>query len=369
MNKDELKHFLALSFIPNIGPVLSKNLISYCGSVSGIFEASKGKLEKVPGIGKILAEIIINNKSFDRAEKELEFIDKNEIKAIGFFDEDYPQRYKKCEDSPILLFTKGNMNLNIPKVISVVGTRKITSYGKDICTEFIKGLSETGALIVSGMAYGIDIYAHTQAVKINLQTIGVLAHGLDRLYPSIHKPTANKMIENGGLLTEYPSGTNPDRENFVKRNRIIAGLADAVIIIEADERSGSLITATFASNYNRDVFAFPGRITDKFSKGCNFIIKANLATLIESAQDLIFNMGWDEDGKNTKPVQSRILFTELTDEQKVLYDILNKCDNGLDIDNITIQANIPGSTVSVILLQMEFDGILKSLPGKMYQLV
>jgi DNA processing protein len=368
MNQETLRNLLAISFIPNIGPVLSKNLVSYCGGIENVFKSNKARLEKVPGIGEVLAATILNTNYFERADKELEFMDKSGIKAISFFDEEYPQRFKKYDDSPMVLFTQGIINLNIPKVIAVVGTRKITSYGKDLCNNLITDLADRGVLIMSGMAYGIDICAHNAALKNNLQTVGVLAHGLDRLYPAIHKPTAKKMLENGGLITEYPSGTNPDRENFVKRNRIIAGVADAVIIIESAEKGGSLLTATFGSYYNRDVFAFPGRVTDTYSRGCNYIIKMNLATLIESADDLIYNMGWDDVKKPKKNIQSSFAFIDLTDEQKVLYDIIKEFDDGIDIDSITIKSNIPGGKVAGILLQMEFAGILKSLPGKIFQL-
>ncbi len=368
MNKEALRSLIALTFIPNIGPILSKNLVSYCGSIENVFKSNKARLEKVPGIGETLATAILEHTAFERADKELEFMEKNNVKAITFFDEEYPRRFKMIDSCPMVLYSQGIISLNIPKVIAIVGTRKITSYGKELCNKLIEDLAERGVLVVSGMAYGIDICAHNAAVKNNLQTVGILAHGLDRLYPLIHKPTAMKMMENGGLITDYPSGTNPDRENFVQRNRIIAGLSDAVIIVESAEKGGSLLTATFASNYNRDVFAFPGRVNDIYSKGCHYIIKRNLATMIESADDLIYNMDWNEDAKPKKSKQSALSFVDLTDEQKILFDILGKYDEGLDIDSITIEANIPGGKVSGILLQMEFAGIIKSLPGKIFQL-
>ncbi len=369
MNPESLRNLLALNFIPKIGPVHSKNLVSYCGGVEGIFKANKAQLQKVPGIGEVLATTILKHRSFERADKELEFMEKNNIRAITYFDEDYPLRYKMVEDSPIILFTKGIINMNIPKVLAIVGTRKNTQYGKDSCNKLIEDLASSDVLIVSGLAYGTDVWAHNAAIKNNLQTVGVLAHGLDRIYPLENKPTAKKMVENGGLITEYPSGTKPDKENFVQRNRIIAGIADAVVIIESAMKGGSLLTATFASNYNRDVFAFSGRTTDTYSQGCHYIIKRNLATLIESADDVIYNMGWDEDTKPKKVKQVVIDFNLLSDEQKIIYDIIKVYEGGLDIDTITIKSNIFGGKVAGILLQMEFAGILRSLPGKIFQLV
>ncbi len=370
MEKNEsLRKLLALTFIPGVGPKLSKNLISYCGGVEGVFNANRAKLEKVPGIGEVLADTILLHDTFEQADKELEFIEKNDIRVLAHYEVDYPQRFRKCVDSPLLLFTKGAMSVNIPKIIGMVGTRKATAYGKDVCMKLITDLASRGVTVVSGMAYGIDICAHNAALKNNLQTIGVLAHGLDRLYPSAHKPSAVKMLANGGLISEYPSGTNPDRENFVQRNRIIAGMSDAVIVVESGEKGGALFTAAFASNYNHDVFAIPGRANDPMSRGCNRLIKTNIAALLETADDLCESMGWNDEVRPNKSSQPKIPFVDLTDNEKIIYDFINESADGLDIDALTIKSNIPGRKVVGILLQMEFAGIVKSLPGKIYQIV
>ena len=370
MEKNEtLRQLLALTFIPGVGPKLSKNLISYCGGIEGVFAANKARLEKVPGIGEILADTILLHDTFEQADKELEYIERNEISVVAHFESEYPQRFKKCVDSPLILFSKGTMRVNIPRMIGIVGTRKATAYGKEMCIKLITDLASRGITVISGMAYGIDICAHNAALKNNLQTIGVLAHGLDRLYPSAHKASAVKMLDNGGLISEYPSGTNPDRENFVQRNRIIAGMSDAVIVVESGEKGGALFTAAFASNYNHDVFAIPGRANDPMSRGCNKLIKTNIAALLETAEDLCENMGWNDEVRPKKGSQPKIPFVDLTDDEKVIYDFINESADGLDIDSLTIKSNIPGRKVAGILLQMEFAGIVKSLPGKIYQIV
>lgn len=358
---------IALSIIPGIGGVLARNVVAYVGSVEGVFSESLKSLQKIPGIGEINAHRIKDKDVFKRAEKEIRFIEKNEIDVVFYTDKYFPRRLKTCVDAPVLLYTKGNLNLNEQRIVSIVGTRNATNYGKQICDELIQKFSERNykVLIVSGLAYGIDIQAHKSALKYNLSTAGVIAHGLDKIYPSLHTETAKKMMENGGLVTDFPSDTKIDPSNFIRRNRIIAGLADATIVIESASKGGALITAEIASSYNRDVFAFPGRAGDVYSKGCNQLIRNSGANLIESIDDLEFFMGWEKTSKN-KAVQSS-LFVELTPEEERIVNLLR--ENGeLFIDQISSELTMPVSRVSAMLLTLEFKNVLVALPGKMYKL-
>lgn len=366
MNEQLLYH-IAITSIPNIGDVTAKKLIAYCGSSEQVFSDKKRVLEKIPGIGGVNAEKIIQHKieALAIAEEELAFIKKNNIKPLFYLNDNYPKRLLHCEDGPILLYTKGDVEYNNPKVVSIVGTRKATDYGKDFCNKIVEELAPHQPLIVSGLAYGIDVCSHKAALKNNLATVGVVAHGLDRLYPSQHTGVAKQMIENGGLLTDYKSGTNPDRENFPKRNRIIAGLSDLTIVIESSKKGGSLITAYIANDYNRDVFALPGRLSDSQSEGCNNLIKSHKAALIQSVKDIEYIMGWEAE-KKTKPNQTQ-LFVELTPEQKMVTAILSKNEK-IAIDELSLQAKLPMSKTASMLLELEFEGIVKSLPGKLYKL-
>lgn len=365
---ESLKYNIAITALPNIGDITAKKLIAYCGSSEQVFNEKKSILEKIPGIGQVYAQSIIKNK-YDvlaLAEKELNFISDNNISPLFFLDKSYPQRLIHCEDGPILLYTKGNIDFNTQKVISIVGTRKATDYGKDFCDKFIEDLAPHKPLIVSGLAYGIDISAHNAALKHNISTIGVLAHGLDRIYPQQHNAVAKRMIENGGLVSDYRSGTNPDRENFPKRNRIVAGLADLTIVIESSKKGGSLITANLANQYNRDVFALPGKISDSQSEGCNWLIKTNKAALIQSVKDIEYLMNWTAEEPKTS--HQLPLFSELTEDQKPIINLLSKTDK-IGIDSISLQSNITMSKTASLLLELEFNGIVKSLPGKLYKLL
>jgi len=362
-----LKHRIALTLIPEVGPILARTLVSYCGSVEAVFSRKPANLERIPGIGPVTAASIAGHKSFARAEKEVAFIRKYRIKPLFFLDDDYPVRLKNCEDAPILLYEKGEANLNAPRMIAVVGTRNVTDYGKELTEQLVKDLAPHQVTLVSGMAYGVDILAHKFCLKYNIPTIGVMAHGLDRIYPGLHKPVAEKMVKDGALLTEYMSGTNPDRENFPSRNRIVAGMCDATVVIESGVKGGALITADIANSYNRDVFAFPGRVTDEYSLGCNELIRQNKAMLVQTAGEIARVMNWETDAKPKKPKQLQLLH-ELKEEEKILVGILQSGGKS-DIDTITLKASMPVSKVSSTLLNLEFAGILKSLPGKMYELI
>jgi len=366
MNND-LKYKIALSLVPGVGGVLARNLIAYVGNVEGIFSESFKALTKIPGIGEINAKRIHNANVLQLAEKELKFIDKHQIDLLFYTDIDFPRRLKNCIDAPILIYTKGKMKLDEQRIISIVGTRNATEYGKQICDDLIQQFFERNykILVVSGLAYGIDIHAHKAALKYNIQTVGVVGHGLDRLYPSLHKEIARKMIKNGGLISDFPSGTNIDPSNFIRRNRIIAGLADATIVVESAQKGGALVTADIASSYNRDVFAFPGRSVDPYSKGCNNLIKNNGATLISGIDDLEYFMGWETENKE-KSVQAS-LFPDLNESEQKIVDLLNK-EGELFIDQISVLLDQPISRVSPILINLEFKNVLVSLPGQRYKL-
>ena len=365
--QEELYYNVALSMVPGIGGILARNLIAYTGGAEQVFSEPLKALTKIPGIGEINAQRIKDNGVFERAEKELKFIEKHRIDVRFYSDKNYPRRLKPCPDAPLILYSKGGMNLDMPRIVSIVGTRNATEYGKTICEKLIEGFAERrySVLVVSGLAYGIDIYAHKMALKYNIPTVGVVGHGLDKMYPSLHADTARKMIENGGLVTDFPSETKIDPSNFVRRNRIIAGLADATIVVESAEKGGALITAEIASSYNRDVFAFPGRVDDTYSKGCNRLIRMNGANLIQNIDDLEYFMGWESTDKK-KAVQPT-LFVELTPDEEKIAELLQK-EGEMFIDQISAELKMPGSKISALLLNMEFKNILIALPRKMYKL-
>jgi DNA processing protein len=367
--EEKLKYQIALTLIPGVGDVIAKNLVSYCGSAEAVFKQKEQQLLKIPGIGSVVAQSVLNFKNFERTEEECLFIEKNKINCAFYTDKNYPTRLKNCMDAPVLLFYKGNIDFNHNKIVSIVGTRNATDYGKIFCEKLVDDLKPHNAIIVSGLAYGIDITAHKAALKNNLSTVAVLAHGLDRIYPPTHKPIADKMLTSGGLVTEFVSETNPDKENFPKRNRIVAGIADAVIVVEAAKKGGALITAEIANSYNRDVFALPGRIGDTYSEGCNNFIKTNKASLIESIADLEYLMRWDlDDGDKKKKQIQKKLFVDFTEEEQKLVSFLNE-KGKQDIDSISIYSDLPVSKIASTLLNLEFKGVLKSHPGKMYELI
>lgn len=360
-----LLHNIALTLVPGVGDVAAKKLIAYCGSAEEVFKAKKNLLLKIPGMGEMTANSLVNQAVLSRADAELNFVLKHNIEVLFYLNDNYPKRLKHCADSPIILYFKGNANLNAEKIISIVGTRKASEYGKKNTQHLVEELSAQQVTVISGLAYGIDIYAHKAAVQHHVPTVAVLAHGLDRIYPPAHKATAEKMLEHGGLLTEFMSETNPDRENFPKRNRIVAGMADAVVVVEAAISGGALITAEIANTYNRDVFAVPGRLDDVYSEGCNRLIKTNKAALIESAKDIAYLLNWSRE--NQKPLAQQKLFMELNPEEEILVNVLREKGNS-GIDDLMLLSEFTMSKVAGLLLTLEFNGVVKSLPGKVYQL-
>ncbi len=367
MADQQLVYKIALSIIPGIGDINARKLVAYTGSVEGIFTESYRSLTKIPGIGSTLARQICDRSYLGTAEKEAEYVEKNGIKTFFYLDKDYPYRLKQCDDSPVLFYFKGNCDLDAARILSVVGTRNATSRGKEICEKIITGLAldNPDLIIVSGLAYGIDITAHKSALANNLPTIGVLGHGFKTTYPYVHKPVAEAMLKKGGLLTDFRSDEKPERNNFIKRNRIIAGISDATLIIESAVTGGALITADLANSYNRDVFAVPGRIDDTWSAGCNNLIKRNKAALVESHLDIEYFLNWQPE-KNKPPVQ-KVLFAELTDNEKRIFELLNK-EEEMNFDQICRETGFSVNKLSTILLQMEFNGILKCCPGNIYRL-
>lgn len=370
---DDLSAYkIAITLIPGIGDVNAKRLISYCGGIEAVFKEKSKNLEKIPGIGDVLANSIINTirseSLWKKVEKELNFCEQYKINILLYTDNEYPYRLKHCEDAPVTIFSLGNVNFNVNKVLSIVGTRKPTHYGISLCENIISDLANLSkdVIIVSGMAFGIDVTAHKAALKYGLKTVGVLAHGLDTIYPYQHRAIAKQIIQQGSLLTEFLSETTPEKSNFVKRNRIIAGMADATLVVESKRDGGAMITAEYAFSYNRDVLAIPGRTFDVTSEGPNYLIKSNKAALVESAQDICQVLSWEIN--TSKPEQEKLpLLIDLTEEEKKIIEALkNEGDTSIDI--LALKTAIPMSKISAMLLNLEFNGIVKSLPGKIYAL-
>lgn len=364
---NDLLYQIALTLVPNIGNVHAKSLVNIYGDAQSVFKAKKKDLENIDGIGTVRAASIKAFDNFQSSEEEIVFIEKYKITPLFITDKNYPQRLLNCYDCPTILFYRGNADLNTSKIISIVGTRNNSDYGKHICEKLAEDLAGENVLIISGLAFGIDTIAHKAALKNSLPTVGVLAHGLDRIYPSQNKNLAKQMVEQGGLLTEFLSLTNPDKQNFPKRNRIVAGISDAVIVIETGKKGGSLITAELGNNYNKDVFAIPGRIGDSKSEGCNYLIKNNKAALINSADDLLEMMNWKPIEKKAIKKQ-RELFIELSPDEKTIVDILNQQEN-IHIDDLYFKSGLSSSAVAAALLMLEMQGIVASIPGKIYKMI
>lgn len=369
MSDEENIYTIALTQVPGIGNIWGYNLLKAAGSAVNVFRYRKDLPSSLPGITRRIVDLLDCPEAIRRAEQEYEFARKNRIECLSINDERYPSRLKDCNDAPIMLYYKGNADLNIPRVISMVGTRNATDYGRQLCVDFLQELHQThpDVLVVSGLAYGIDIQAHRTALQAGFSTVGVLAHGLDRIYPAVHRKTAIEMLNQGGLLTEFLSGSNPDKHNFVSRNRIVAGMCDATIVIESAAKGGSLITAEIAGDYHRDCFAFPGRATDHSSQGCNQLIWDHKASLILSTHDFIQFMRWDT--KENKSFHPQLpLFPELSDEERLIINILGK-EGAIQINTLVVDSNIPIYKMNSLLFELEMKGLVRALAGGMCQLI
>ena len=364
---NDLLYQIALTLTPNIGDVHAKSLVNAFGDAQSVFKAKKKDLEHMEGIGIVRAGSIKAFNDFTSSENEIKFIEQYKITPLFINDPQYPQRLLNCYDSPTLLYYRGNADLNCSKIISIVGTRNNSDYGKVVCEKLIEDFSNENILVVSGLAFGIDTIAHKAALKNSLPTVGVLAHGLDRIYPAQNKSLAKQIATQGGLLTEFISQTNPDKQNFPKRNRIVAGMSDAVIVIESGKKGGSLITADLGNGYNKDVFAIPGRTTDSKSEGCNYLIKTNKASLINNAEDLMEMMNWKPIAKKVITKQ-RALFIELSPDQKIVVDIL-QLQPKVQIDELYFKSGLNSSAVAAALLMLEMQNVIACLPGKIYKLI
>lgn len=356
---------IALTLIENVGAITAKKLLKICGTPEAVFKESIKNLKAIEGIGEVMAKKIANSNVFLRAEQELKFIEENGIQMFYFEEDNYPSRLRHCVDSPIVLYGKGNLSFNEEKVVSIVGTRKASKEGKRFTEDLIEKLKAHNVTVVSGLAYGIDITAHKKAYEQDMQTIAVLAHGLQMIYPALHKKMAKQFQDNGGILTDFPSGTIPDRERFPSRNRIVAGLSDATIVIESKRKGGSIITADIAGSYNRDVFAVPGAPGNELSEGCNYLIKSNRAALLDNVTDLEYLLGWDLKTKQ-KPIQQK-LFVDLSEEEEKIVNIL-KDEGATSIDDLAFKSGLMMSSLSMNLLKLELDGVVMSLPGKKYKI-
>lgn len=364
---EELMYQIALTRIPLIGGVIIRKLLETFGTAGDIFKAKRHELEKIETVGTVRANAIHRFRDFAAVEKEMVFLEKYRIQPLFCTDPAYPQRLHHCYDSPPMLYYKGNAPLNAPRMVSVVGTRRPSDYGRTICEQLVTELANANITLVSGLAYGIDILAHKTALRAGIPTVGVLAHGLDRIYPPAHKQAAVAMLEQGGLLTDFMSHTQPDKQNFPKRNRIVAGICDATIVVESGLQGGSLITADLANGYNRDVFCIPGHVDDPHAAGCNQLIKNNKAMLITGAADVLAVMGWQA-APRMATTHQRELFLQLTDnEQLIMRLFMEKSQRHLE--ELYLQTCLSGSQVAAAVFNLEMQSLLKSLPGQRYELV
>ena len=366
MEEEKLLAILRLQRSKAVGDILAKKLIVNVGDVAQIFKEKKTTLAKINGIGDHGLKHLFDSSNVLKAKQELDYIQENNIQYSYFLEDGYPTNLLNCIDAPILIFKDGRIDISNDKIISIVGTRNMSSYGRDFCNQLIKELSIYNPIIVSGFAYGVDICAHKDAKKNNLQTIAVLAHGFEHTYPKVHKKYIHQVNEKGGFITEFWHDDPPQRENFLKRNRIVAGISKATIIIESAEKGGSLVTADIANSYDRDVFALPGRASDIFSKGCNDLIKNNKAAVVTAASDIVKMLNWDLQEK-PGPIQQQ-LFLELNEKEQKIYDFLHFKGQQV-IDVISLECNIPVFQLSPLLLQLEMKGVLKPLPGKLFELI
>lgn len=367
---DDLLYKIALTKIPLVGAILAKTLISYSGGVKAVFEARKKELLRIPGIGQKTVENILSHQALFEAEKEVKFLETNEVNYFFYLDSNYPRRLKHFPDCPLMLYYNGNTSLDSERMVAMVGTRQPSVHGIASCEQIVEDLKPYNVTIISGLAFGIDIAAHQRCLELAIPTIGVLGHGLQHIYPSQHRRVANKMTKNGGLLTEYSSNTGPEREHFPMRNRIIAGLCDALIVLETARKGGSMISAQIAADYNKDVFALPGRVTDANSQGCNYLIKTHKAALMESATDIAYIMGWERSSAESQAKRNiqQELFIELSQEEKIIVDLLSKSE-WIAFDKLAYNTKLNNSKLASLLLNLELKGLVKPLPGKQYVLI
>lgn len=374
MNEQEIFYVMALTRISNFNFSTALELYRTVGSAQQIYEHRNEIGDIIKDASPRLTEALKDwDEPMRRAEVELRFMQEHQIRALTLNDDDYPQRLIECPDAPIILYYKGNADLNQTKVISIVGTRQCTAYGQDLIHRFVGDLRRhcPQVLIVSGLAYGVDIYAHREALENGYPTIGVLAHGLDQIYPYHHRDTAAQMLSHGGLLTEFMTQTNADKPNFVRRNRIVAGMSDCCIVIESAAKGGGLITAGIAQSYDRAVFAFPGSVGMPFSEGCNNLIRDNIAALISSADDFVRAMGWQDDTLRKQAMASGIernLFPDLSEEEQKIVCLLQQT-NDLQLNILSVKSGIPIGHLTALLFQLEMKGVIKTLAGGMYHLL
>ena len=362
---EELFYQLALTYVPGIGVKTGRVLLEHFGSAAKIFARPLKELNNICKVGETKIKNFRDDEVMKKAERELSFVIKNNLQPL-YYNNNYPKRLTNCSDAPLLLFYKGSANLDVAKVIAIVGTRKLTDYGQKLCEELVDGLrSLDDVLIVSGLATGIDAVAHKRSLDVGIPTVGVLGHGLDRIYPYSNKGLADQMVECGGLLTEFPSETLPERTNFPMRNRIVAGMSDVTVVVESHAAGGALITAHMASGYNREVAAFPGRVNDSRSVGCNELIRTNIAAMITKAEDLTELMNWQKEGR-PKAIQKQ-LFLNLSDEEQRIVDLLQTKDN-VHADELFHGTGLANSQLAAALLQLEMQGLIKALPGKLYRM-
>jgi DNA processing protein len=362
--QDELLYQVALTMIPKVGAVTARTLVGYCGSAAAVFKTDKRSLCRIPGIGEAIAEQVLHSRVLEGAERNIRLLEERGVKPLFYLDPTYPSRLRHWKDSPVLLYYQGNADLNTARTVALVGTRKPSHYGIAMCESLVSGLREMDVLVISGLAFGIDIVAHRKCVEEGIPTVAALGHGLDRIYPVQHQQVAAGMLGCGGLLSEYPFGVMPDREHFPMRNRIIAAMSDAVIIVESGESGGSMITAQMANGYHKDVFAIPGRVHDKTSLGCNHLIKTHQAHLLESVADLGYIMRWDRSDK-AAGIQSS-LFEETSEEEAKIINILRE-RTVLGIDALIFESGMQQGMLAALLLGLECRGLIRALPGKRYE--
>jgi DNA processing protein len=361
---------IGLTLVKGVGDIVAKQLLQTVNDAEVLFREKKRLLERIPGITSRILASLGDPQILIRAEQELNFVQKNNIQVFFFDDDNYPKRLRDCIDAPVLLYFKGGANLNAAKIISIVGTRHATDYGKEVTETIISEMAGIypEMLIVSGLAYGIDIIAHRASLKSGLPTVAVLAHGLDRIYPPMHRNIAVDMLSDGGLLTDFMSQTNPDRQNFVKRNRIIAGVADCTLVIESAVSGGALITAEIASSYGKDVFAIPGKINAPYSRGCNKIIRENKAALVESAADIVQALCWETKAGKVPDAVQQSLFIELNEQEQAVHNLLLQHREGLQVNLLAIQLDVPVSRLSMTLFELEMKGIVRCMAGGVYRI-